>query len=65
MANRKGISYYKDWIYIILFAITIFGFVAKAALLTDQVGRNTEILTKYNLELIDYKLEQLLNLIDE
>ena len=72
MSDKKGISYYKDWISILLFVITFSGLLiswadgkAKRALIDDQVKRNTQILTEYDLKLIDYKLERLLNLLDQ
>ena len=72
MSEKKGIAYYKDWIYIISFIIMFGGILiswsngrTQRALIDDQVKRNTQVLTEYDLKLIDYKLELLLNLLDE
>ena len=56
---KKGISYYKDWIYIVVFLITIAGFIGKAALLSDQVSRNAAAIEEANLKVMIYKLEQI------
>ena len=62
---------YKDYITIISFIIMMGGLLltwsngrTERALIDDQVKRNTKVLTEYDLKLIDYKLEQLLNLLD-
>ena len=65
MSEKKGISYYKDWIYIILFVITIIGFVVKAALVSDQVQRNTQAIEEANLKVLIYKMEQIEEKIDK
>jgi len=65
MAEKKGISYYKDWIYIILFAVTIIGFVGKAALLSDQVRRNTNDIEEADLKVMIYKLDQISEKVDK
>ena len=59
MEQKKGISYYKDWIYIILFTLTIISFVGKAALLSDQVKRNTNQIEEAHLKVLVYKMEQI------
>jgi len=59
MTIKKGISYYKDWIYIIIFAITIISFVGKAALLSDQVNRNKAVIEQYNPEILNYRLGEI------
>lgn len=68
----KKIQDYKDYIYIVGFVITFCGVLlswsngrTQRALIDDQVQRNTRVLTEYDLKLIDYKLEQLLNLLDK
>ena len=66
MPNKKGIAYYKDWIYIIILAITILGYGARFVLMSDQVKRNeaeiTELKTeleKANLEVLNYRLGEI------
>lgn len=63
--TKKGISYYKDWIYIILFAVTIISFVGKAALLSDQVRRNTNDIEEADLKVMIYKLDQISEKVDK
>ena len=64
MSEKKGIAYYKDWIYIILFVITIISFVGKASLLSDQVRRNTKAIDEANLKVLVYKIEQINEKVD-
>ena len=56
---------YKSWITIAVFIIMLLGYGTKIVLIHDQVRRNTEILEKYNLVLIDHKLNTLIELLDE
>ena len=62
---KKGLQYYKDWIYIVVFVITIAGFVGKAALLSDQVERNAQAIEEANLKVMIYKLEQIEGKVDQ
>ena len=64
MPEKKGLQYYKDWIYIVVFVITIAGFVGKAALLSDQVERNAQAIEEANLKVMIYKLEQIEGKVD-
>lgn len=61
---KKGLQHYKDWIYIISFVIMLIGFVVKAALLSDQVERNTKEIDEANLKVMIYKLEQIEGKVD-
>ena len=63
---------YKNWIQIVSFIIMMGGLLltwsngrTERALTNDQVRRNTELLEKYNLVLIDHKLNTLIELLDE
>ncbi len=53
MSDKKGIAYYKDWIYVILFVITILGYGTRFVLMADQVKRN-----KTQVEAVARKLEE-------
>ena len=65
MSDKKGIAYYKDWIYIILFVITILSFTGKVTLLNDQVKRNAEIIKEANLKVMIYKLNEIEEKVDK
>jgi len=65
MTDKKGIAYYKDWIYIILFALTIISFTGKMALITDQVKRNTIELKNADLKVTIYKLNEIEEKVDK
>lgn len=65
MSDKKGISYYKDWIYIILFAIMALGYGAKFVLMSDQVRRNTADIKEADLKVMIYKLDQISEKVDK
>ena len=65
MTDKKGLSYYKDWIYIILFALAIISFTGKMTLMSDQVKRNTQELKNANLEVTIYKLNEIEKKVDK
>lgn len=64
MSDKKGIAYYKDWIYIALFVIIMLGYGAKFVLMGDQVQRNTKAIDEANLKVMIYKLEQIEEKVD-
>ena len=65
MADKKGIAYYKDWIYIGLFCITVIGFIVKVALVNDQVQRNTEDINAANLKVLVYQMGEIEKKVDK
>jgi hypothetical protein len=62
---KISVSKFKDIIYIFMFLIMIITFFIKDALIKDQVRRNTEMLDKYNLEVIVYKIDDLDEKVDK
>lgn len=64
MTDKKGISHYKDWIYVILFIVTVISFVGKAALLSDQVRRNSEAIENAKLEVLVYQIGEIEKKVD-
>ena len=58
--NTKGISITaKDIGFIITIAALIIGFFVKFEVMKNQVEKNTKLLEDNNLELINYKLDDL------
>ena len=63
--KAKGISYYRDWIYIILFALTVISFTGKVTLMSDQLQRNTKEIKDANLKVMIYKLNEIEKKVDK
>jgi len=66
MAEQKSFTLKtKEIIYIIIALLTIATFIGRTAIIANKVEENSKTLDKYNLNLLEYRVDQIDEKVDK